>query len=45
NSRIVTEDELREFDPDLRFLRNLNSPADYDAVRNELDRKPDNRPN
>ena len=36
NSRIVTEDELRSLDPELRFLRNLNSPADYDTVRNEL---------
>lgn len=44
NSRIVTEDELREFDPELRFLRNLNSPEDYDAVRNELGRIGDERP-
>jgi len=36
-SRIVTEDELRQHDPQLRFLRNLNSPEDYDAVRGQLD--------
>ena len=36
-SRIVTEDELRRHDPELRFLRNLNSPEDYDAVRGQLD--------
>lgn len=45
NSRIVTEDELRSLDPEMRFLRNLNSPADYDAVRNELDLNSDERPN
>lgn len=44
NSRIVTEDELRSLDPEMRFLRNLNSPADYDAVRNELDLNSDDRP-
>ena len=36
-SRILTEDELRVHDPKLRFLRNLNSHEDYEAVRQELD--------
>lgn len=37
NSRILTEEELRGHDPQLRFLRNLNNPADYEAVRRELE--------
>lgn len=37
SSRILTEDELRAHDPELRFLRNLNNPSDYDAVRRELE--------
>lgn len=36
-SRIVTEHELRQHDPELRFLRNLNSPDDYESVRRQLD--------
>jgi molybdopterin-guanine dinucleotide biosynthesis protein A len=33
-TRMVTEDELREVDPQLNSLRNLNHPADYlDALR------------
>lgn len=35
-ANIVTEDELRTIDPELRLLRNLNSPTDYDAVSREL---------
>lgn len=34
SSRIVEAEELREIDPELRFLRNLNHPDDYlDALR------------
>ncbi len=32
-TRFVDEDELRGFDPDLRFLCNVNAPADYDRAR------------
>jgi molybdopterin-guanine dinucleotide biosynthesis protein A len=32
-TRIVEADELRTLDPGLRFLRNLNTPADYDEAR------------
>jgi molybdopterin-guanine dinucleotide biosynthesis protein A len=31
-TRIVTEPELREVDPDLATLRNLNTPEDYQAA-------------
>ena len=31
-SAIVEADELRRLDPELRFLRNLNHPDDYDAA-------------
>jgi len=31
-SAILESDALRELDPDLRFLRNLNHPEDYDAA-------------
>ena len=31
-SAIVEADELRALDPELRFLRNLNHPDDYDAA-------------
>lgn len=31
-SAIVEADELRQLDPELRFLRNLNHPDDYDAA-------------
>lgn len=41
NARIVTEAELRTIDPELRLLRNLNSPTDYDAVCSELGRSDD----
>ena len=44
NSRIVTEDELRSHDPELRFLRNLNSPMDYESVRKELGSRSDEHP-
>ncbi|MFN3243811.1 MAG: molybdenum cofactor guanylyltransferase [Planctomycetota bacterium] len=34
SSRVVEAEELREIDPELRFLRNLNHPDDYrEAVR------------
>ncbi|MBL8750888.1 MAG: molybdenum cofactor guanylyltransferase [Planctomycetes bacterium] len=32
-TRFVDEDELRAFDPELRMLRNVNAPADYDRAR------------
>ena len=32
-ARILDADALRRFDPELRFLRNLNTPEDYDAAR------------
>lgn len=31
-SRVLEEDELRELDPELRFLSNLNHPDDYEAA-------------
>jgi molybdopterin-guanine dinucleotide biosynthesis protein A len=31
--RVVEEDELRRFDPDLRSFVNVNTPEDYEAVR------------
>jgi len=34
SSRVVEADELRDLDPELRFLRNLNHPDDYrDALQ------------
>jgi molybdopterin-guanine dinucleotide biosynthesis protein A len=36
NSRIVHEAELRTIDPDLRTLRNLNYPVDYDKALGDL---------
>jgi molybdenum cofactor guanylyltransferase len=35
-TRIVNEDEMRIVDPDLRTLRNLNFPGDYDKAMNDL---------
>jgi molybdopterin-guanine dinucleotide biosynthesis protein A len=36
-TRIVTADELRDVDPKLESLRNLNTPADYeDALRDAI---------
>jgi molybdopterin-guanine dinucleotide biosynthesis protein A len=32
HTRIVTADELREVDPDLATLRNINTPEDYQAA-------------
>lgn len=32
DSAIVESDALRALDPELRFLRNLNHPSDYDAA-------------
>lgn len=32
NARILDEDILRRFDPELRFLHNVNDPASYDAA-------------
>ena len=36
-NRIVREDELRSHDPELRFLRNLNNPDDYEEARRQFD--------
>jgi len=36
-SRVLTEDKLRGHDAELRFLRNLNNPRDYEAIRRELE--------
>ncbi len=35
-TRVVGPDELADADPDFQSLRNLNTPADYDAVLREL---------
>ena len=35
-TRIVTADELRDVDPDLKSLRNVNTPEDYEAALREL---------
>ncbi|MEZ5967383.1 MAG: molybdenum cofactor guanylyltransferase [Planctomycetota bacterium] len=35
-ARILDEDRLRAFDPELRFLRNVNDPASYEAAVREL---------
>jgi molybdopterin-guanine dinucleotide biosynthesis protein A len=32
-TRVLEADALRRFDPELRFLRNLNTPEDYEAAR------------
>lgn len=37
-SRILTEPELRQHDATLSFLKNLNNPDDYEAVRQQLER-------
>jgi molybdopterin-guanine dinucleotide biosynthesis protein A len=31
-TRVVTADELRDIDPDLTTLRNVNTPEDYRAA-------------
>ena len=31
-TRVVEEAELRDVDPDLRTLQNLNTPEDYEAA-------------
>ena len=36
NSKQVASSELRRFDPDLKFLRNINSPTDYFELLKEL---------
>jgi molybdopterin-guanine dinucleotide biosynthesis protein A len=35
SARIVEEAELRAFDPELRFLRNVNTPEDYERAVQE----------
>ena len=35
-SRILEEDALRRFDPELRFLRSLNTPEEYEAARRSV---------
>lgn len=35
-ARLLDEDALRKFDPQLRFLRNVNDPASYQAALAEL---------
>ncbi len=37
-TRIVTADELRDADPDLWSLRNVNTPEEYEAALQELGR-------
>jgi len=39
--RVVPANELRDLDPALRCLRNINSPDDYDAATKEFERFPD----
>lgn len=36
NARILEEDALRTFDPEIRFLRNVNDPASYEAAVRDL---------
>jgi molybdenum cofactor guanylyltransferase len=35
-TRVVTAEELRDVDPELKSLRNLNSPGDYEAALREV---------
>jgi len=35
-TRVVEEDELKDVDPSLQTLRNLNTPEDYEAALGEL---------
>lgn len=37
-AHVLDEDTLRRFDPELRFLRNVNDPASYEAAVAELGR-------
>jgi len=39
NTRLVTADELRDIDPDLATLRNVNTPEEYRAALSELSRE------
>ncbi|MBK9121672.1 MAG: molybdenum cofactor guanylyltransferase [Chloroflexi bacterium] len=39
-SRVVHEDELRQYDPELRSFANANTPAELDAIAQELARGP-----
>ena len=39
STRTLTADELRRVDPELKSLRNLNTPEDYEAVLRELERE------
>ncbi len=36
-TRVVTADELRDVDPQFKTLRNLNTPADYEAALREAE--------
>lgn len=36
-TRVVRAEELADVDPDLRTLRNLNTPEDYEAALREID--------
>ena len=36
-ARTLAEADVRAFDPELRFLQNVNTPADYDAARARRD--------
>lgn len=38
-TRIVTEVELRDVDPGLKSLQNLNTPQEYEAARREVERR------
>ena len=37
STRIVLAEELRDIDPELKTLRNLNTPEDYDAALRDYD--------
>jgi len=38
--KLIPSDELRQFDPDLRLLSNINSPEEYQAALNEMTVQP-----
>lgn len=38
--RSILLNDLRTFDPDLKFLRNINSPVDYQAALSEIGQPP-----
>jgi molybdopterin-guanine dinucleotide biosynthesis protein A len=39
STRVVGPEELREVDPSFQTLRNLNTPAEYEAALREVDQK------